>query len=69
MAVISLDTLLVTCQSDPQNSGQSPVTIKQIPTGSFFYFQPAAIYTEENIVTNSINDVRGTELYQLTLCL
>jgi len=27
------------------------VTIKQIPTGSFFYFQPAAIYAEENIVT------------------
>jgi len=45
------------------------VTIKQIPAGSIFYFQPAAIYAEENIVTSRLNDVRGTELYQHTPCL
>lgn len=45
------------------------MTIKQIPAGSFFYFQPAAIHAEENIVTNRLNGIRGTELYQLTVCL
>jgi len=28
------------------------MTIKQIPTGSLFYFQPAAIFAEENTVTD-----------------
>ena len=45
------------------------MTIKQILTGSFFYFQPTAIFAEENIVTNRLNDIRGTELYQRTVCL